>query len=272
MKRAACTCVLSFLGLTPLALAQDGVPFDPGCPLPFAGQPAAIDADCGIEGASATSAKKRESRTKNNFCAPAPATLVTFVSFRRLHEATRAAAFELGADRSGAKDLHTTSEGKVVGEGTRAVLAGHILRADIANKSNGEAVNCNRGGAARNDVHVHVARSKSTSAENFCRAVVAEISPHSRPDDWSPGNLMLVSADGRPVRITGHLFFDGNHPVKCDMVKPANSRASTWEIHPVYRIDVCKKKSLSNCDPRQDGDWKTLKEWLDEQEDDDPPG
>jgi hypothetical protein len=74
--------------------------------------------------------------------------------------------------------------------------------------------------------------------------VIAEMSPHFRPIDWDTG---VLNALKRPVRLTGQLFFDGSHS-PCRPGKPANPpRASVWEIHPIYAVDVCKNTSLSAC-------------------------
>ena len=135
------------------------------------------------------------------------------------------------------------------------MLAGFVLRAQISNKSAGENVNCNHGGT----------ESNSKSKANFCKAVVAEVSPHQRPDDLNHGDIAETNSDPddrHPVRLTGHLFYDGNHPVKCDTNNGANSRASKWEIHPVYAIDVCKNKSMASCDPRDNSKWTSLKDWI----------
>lgn len=254
------------------ALAQDGQPFNVGCTPPFTPEPHPIDTDCGIEGAGTAAAKKLESRAKNNFCAvgagssSSPAR-VTFVSFDRLQEITDKDAFDLANDRSGARALHTTSDGVVVGEGDVVMISGFVIRADIANRSNGESVNCNRGGSTRNDVHIHVAPSSSKAKSNFCKAVIAEMSPHLRPDNWNGGDLML--ADGTPIRLTGQLFYDTSHTsaVCPSRAKDkAKARASSWEIHPVYRVDVCRFTTLQTCDPRDDSKWQALDVWLDEQE------
>ena len=263
---------LLLLCALPLPLAaQEGVPFDPGlCALPFDSQRHPIDDDCGIEGKSNDADKRMESRAKNNLCAPGPATWVTIYTFKKLRQATAAEDFALGADRSGARDVWTTNpEGRTIGEGSRVKLAGYVLRANTANRSGGENVNCKRGGRDQNDVHVHLAQTPSLAAANFCKAVVAEIIPHLRPDDLNAEALMLTA--GTPVRVTGHLFYDGNHPVKCDLQKPANSRSSTWEIHPVYSVDVCKFQSLAACNARKESVWVSLADWIRAQEHDDSP-
>jgi hypothetical protein len=35
-------------------------------------------------------------------------------------------------------------------------------------------------------------------------------------------------------------------------------RQSSWEIHPVYGIDVCKGKNLANCRAGNDSVWEPL--------------
>src|SRR6185295_4882845 len=59
-----------------------------------------------------------------------------------------------------------------------------------------------------------------------------------------------------PLRVTGQMFFDGSHrPCVGEEGRPR--RISVWEIHPVYGIDVCKKKSLTSCRVNVADDWKT---------------
>ena len=258
--------------------AQDGQPFNAGCAPPFIAEQHPIDSDCGIEGAGTDAPKKLESRAKNNFCAigaegSSSKARLTFVSFGRLQNITEKQNFELADDRSGARGLYTTSDGVVVGEGDVVTISGFVIRADVANKSNGESVNCNRGKGPQNDVHIHVAPTTSKAKTNFCKAVIAEMSPHLRPDNWNGGNLML--ADGIPVRLTGQLFYDTSHTSAVCPSRTrdkAKARASSWEIHPVYRVDVCRFTTLQTCDPREDSKWKTFDEWLAEQEEGDGDG
>ena len=57
------------------------------------------------------------------------------------------------------------------------------------------------------------------------------------------------------------------------MQKPANSRGSTWEIHPVYKVEVCKNTTLASCDARDDSKWKSLEDYiagLEDEHDEDP--
>lgn len=256
------------------AHAQVGAPFVAGCTPSFGNADThPIDADCGIEGAATTDAKKLEARAKNNYCATGTPSRVTFVSFKRLQQATEASGFDLADDRSGAQDLHTTTDGNTIGEGDVVTFSGFVIRADTANRSGGEQVNCNRGGDERNDLHIHVASTTSKAKANFCKAVVAEMSPHLRLEDWTSGNLMLT--DGFPVRFTGRLFYDTSHrkPIcPASASKKATARSGAWEIHPVYRVDVCKNTTIASCDPRDDSKWIAFSTWLNDQVEEDDDG
>src|SRR6266850_5768374 len=84
----------------------------------------------------------------------------------------------------------------------------------------------------------------------------AEIIPHFRPHAWT----MLATLNGpnvvtlrqnarldRPLRFTGQLMFDASH-LPCSNGQPASeapARTSSWEVHPVYRIDVCTALTLA---------------------------
>jgi len=100
--------------------------------------------------------------------------------------------------------------------------------------------------------------------------------PHFRPEQWEPlGRLVKTTANAtaakkiaaldlrRPMRFTGHLFFDGSHK-PCTGTTPngRSRRISALEIHPVYAIEVCINTSLSGC-PRTDASkWQHLHKWL----------
>jgi len=174
----------------------------------------------------------------------------------RLQKAADDAGVDSGsppADRSVLQDLHTTSSGETIGEGSLVQFVGFILDAHHSNVSKGEGVNCKRKGRENNDIHIVLDETKSVS--DFCHTVTAEISPHFRPEDWDSGVLEEL---GRPVRLTGQLFFDGSHS-PCRPGHPTSpKRASVWEIHPIYQIDVCRNTSLSGCRADDDSKWIPL--------------
>jgi len=129
------------------------------------------------------------------------------------------------ADRSGLKAL---------GEGTRVYFTGYINDVKYSNVDGGEGVNCKQNGQQNNDIHMELAKKKNETSK--CKRISAEISPHFRPDDWNVDKLKQVKKAELKVRITGQLFFDASH-ISC-VDNPDGTRASSWEIHPIYRIEV----------------------------------
>jgi hypothetical protein len=247
-------------------LAQEGQPFEPGCALPFESiaMEHHLDQDCGIEGKTTSAANALQNRAKNNFCAEGPPVRVSRWSFKRLQSASDEAGFTSGrppADRSDLQDLYTTSDGNTIGEGSLVQFVAFIIDAHHSNVRKGESVNCTRGGRENNDIHIVLAQSKNVS--DFCTSITAEMSPHFRPEDWDSGVLEEL---GRPVRLTGHLFFDGSH-VPCRPGHRTNpARVSVWEIHPVYQVDVCRNTSLSGCPFDDESKWVPLQEFETEEE------
>jgi hypothetical protein len=252
---------LVFFLLTQPLFAQDGQPFQPGCTVPFEdiAMEHDLDQDCGVEGKTTTAPNALQNRAKNNFCAEGAPARVSRWSFVRLQKAADDAGVRSGtppADRSPLRDLYTTSDGNTIGEGSLVRFVGFILDAHHSNVSKGEGVNCKRGGRENNDIHIVLAESKNVS--DFCTSITAEMSPHFRPEDWDSGVLEEL---GRPVRLTGNLFFDGSHG-PCRPGHPASpKRISVWEIHPIYQVDVCKNKSLSGCRFDDESKWIPLNEF-----------
>ena len=82
--------------------------------------------------------------------------------------------------------------------------------------------------------------------------------PHYRPTAWRD---TAIHALERPVRVTGHLFFDSAH-LPCDEAghqEPGQpARMSLWEIHPVYAFEVCRHTTMAACRGDHDEDWTPL--------------
>src|SRR5947209_11972760 len=123
-------------------VAQKGSPFvlPDGCTLPFAGIAGSppIDSSCGIEGDPSGSESPpanmaAQNRAKNNLCATGDPALVTALSFDKLEKAAEATGITFGArdcvpaDRSALADLHETSEGDLIGEGSIVVFVAFLL-------------------------------------------------------------------------------------------------------------------------------------------------
>lgn len=230
-------------------ISRSNLEFNPGCSMPFQSDPVPdIDAQCSIDGAGKTDAKIAESRAKNDFCAETPNPIpIAYQTFIDLQSQT---SFKQSADRSPLASI-LSANGSTYGEGKFVEYTGYILHAQYSNKSKGEAVNCNIPGEDTNDIHIQMVNN--TDDEDACDSVTAEMSPHFRPDSWTPDKLN--SLKGRLLRVRGPLFYDGSHTPCHDGKRPNPQRISVWEIHPVYSVDVCQDKG-SQCQ-----NWLSLDDW-----------
>lgn len=238
--------------------------FEPTCTNPSYPSPAPtasleIDAQCGLAG-SGSGPEGQQDMTKNNFCAegtPEPITIADLKALQTKVVSNKAINFG-SANRGTRKKGPTTNRGllKTLGEGKLVTLKAFVL---IARQEGGESVNCGKNlpaGALLHDIHISLVGSPRVTSE--CSSVVAEMSPHHRPDAWTHGNVAKVAKAKLPVRVTGQLYFDSSH-FPCAGSKSAGqgnpSRTSLWEIHPIYKFEVC----TADCDAA--GTWLALDEW-----------
>jgi len=238
------------------AIVQKGS-FTPVCSLPFAGvRNSPADDHCGIQGGSPDPAKQAESRAKNNFCAAKqPAEKFFYQDLIDLQ--TQAEKANLP------KSLPDRGVLEKMGEGKYVSYVAVIKDAHYSDVAHGEAVNCNIPGEVANDIHI-VLMSDSKDTDE-CHSTTAEISPHFRPPSWTPANL---NALGKPVRIQGHLFYDGSHTPCKGSSRPNPKRASLWEIHPVYAVEVCQRSDLDQCrNSTKPEDWAPLDKLLSSEQD-----
>lgn len=241
--------------------------FNPSCTKPNFPQPSpqqkpGIDAQCGLSG-SGSGAEGNQNAAKNNFCAsgsPTTITIDTLKSFQAQVERNKNINF-------GDENTLTTKRGpttnraplKKIGEGKLVVLKAFVL---VARQEGAESVNCAKNvpnSAAFHDIHISLVASSTETSE--CAGVVAEMSPHRRPDAWNHENVMKVAAAKAMVRVTGQLFFDSSH-FPCangQGVRSNPRRVSLWEIHPIYKFEVC----TANCDGA--GQWVPLDQWVSQQ-------
>ena len=231
-----------------------------------------VDTSCGLDGDPGEPAATRaQNGAKNNLCAPDPAVPVTISVFDDLQNAVQAKGIPFGnqhvsnpvplpADRSILRSMIQNADGVQIGEGTKVVFVAFVLK---TRPGGAESVNCDLTGKEANDIHIVLARSPSATE---CRSVTAEMIPHFRPVSWNTINFKHVTQGllGHPVRITGQLFFDAGH-APCNHprhVQKDPARRSSWEIHPVYAIDVCKDSTLTSCKLEDQSKWKSFDDWL----------
>jgi hypothetical protein len=141
-----------------------------------------------------------------------------------------------------------------LGEGSPVQLLGYVK---IARQEGAESVNCGSNvpnSAAYHDIHISIVLSP---ADQECSGVVVEMTPHHRPEEWTAELLNQVASAGLLVRVTGQRMFDSSH-TPCQngsAIKGDPSRISLWEIHPIYRFEVCPQ---GNC---TSGGWVRLEDW-----------
>jgi hypothetical protein len=225
----------------PTAIVQAGK-FSPACTMPFNSSPnPAADDHCGIAGDGTDTADQQEAIAKNNFCSPtAHPQDVTYDELLDLQK--QAAEVPIP------KKLDDRKEIQNLGEGNYVSYVALIMDAHYSDTTGGEKVNCNMSGNPPNDIHIVLVSQAGEKDE--CTSTTAEMSPHYRPTGWTPQRLNGLQ---KPVRIRGQLFYDNSHAV-CGKSKPNPKRASLWEIHPVYSIDVCNLSDLDQCRKNIDND------------------
>jgi hypothetical protein len=281
-----CTGVLLAIG------SANGQGLVPDCTLPFAtiAKHHTIDDDCDARGEADLDEREEnrdahalQNQAKNNFCAPPenPA-LVTFITFRnlqrRLYQKTPKAKTwwreNLPKYRAVFRDIYTTSENATIGEGSVVTFAAWLMK---VRQSGAESCNCGeKNGSGKEVTDLHLVLIASSPTESCCtkaeqegsdckteaektverRSVTAEISPHFRPDKWDAATICNAGSH-HPLRFKGQLMYDAAH-------RPGSGpplRVSSWEIHPVYAIDVCTKKSLNSCKADNKLVWTPLDQW-----------
>lgn len=275
-QRGAWMTALLLMGAVCLA-AQTNTPFETGCgKLPFqdiAVSHKGVDDFCGIGGVAADTdtGNQQQNRIKNNFCLKdVPLQLKTTDLLTLQKKVDALDGFTYGSGRSVPKDRSPLAEiatirGHKVGEGMLVQVVGFMMDPHYSDVKAGEGVNCKQNGNEPNDIHFSVSRqwrdidysNRNTAQAQLCNLVTGEISPHFRPETWEVEHLSKLIKI--PVRLIGQLFFDASH-VPCRPGKPVNPpRASVWEIHPIYAVDVCKTKT--RCRANVDSDWISLDAW-----------
>lgn len=237
------------------------------CTLPFAPiqRHHAIDDSCPATGNSdpSTDAGQRQAaqnQAKNNFCASNTPVNINFDVLHKLQqEAANVTTFgndqELPKNRSMLRQL-PTEVGKI-GEGTVVRIVAFVINAHPSNVGSGESVNCKQKPAESNDIHIVLGQNSNQDDE--CSSVTAEMSPHFRPDSWTPDNMNKNNA--RLFRFTGQLFFDASHKPCTGSIGPNPKRSSLWEIHPVYGVEICGD-TRNDCKIDSEQNWIALSDFV----------
>jgi len=249
------------------ATTPGGVAFVPGCTLPNdeVHEVHAVDKSCAAEGDTPASEQPHRAQNvaKNNFCAAGVPLTMTYNMFvdlekeaekRHIPHGRQGSQELLPQDRSVLKNFLKAGT-RMIGEGDLVRYVAFMSNPRFSNKGKGESVNCHGPNDEDNDIHIDLIRDPSEVA---CASVTAEMSPHYRPQIWDANVLRQIT--DRPVRVTGHLFFDASH-TPCtgpNDTKTNPKRVSIWEIHPVYHFEVCKFKTLAACPASDDSKWDHL--------------
>ena len=218
-----------------------------------------LDQCTNIGCAAAGSADALSNTLKHHIPSTTSATSLTFDDFASLQQQadqTVGSGVHIPpADRSALANL-TVSTGSV-SEGDAVRVVGYLVTSGTGPhpNSSGESVNCGLQGADNNDFHIPV--TMSPDGTEF-EAIVVEMIPQDRPDNWTIPKLKAVQSRGQQVLIRGNLFYDSQHRVNADAANPLGGqpkRFSLWEVHPVTEFLVCQKAS---CDPENEQDWSKL--------------
>ena len=217
--------------------------------------PAAMDAtSCPVGGSPSKNPQKSETpqnESKNNFCATGPVQAVTVADMVAL-QAQVPASVPFGQTAGPAVDRSALV---ALGEGQEVTVMGYLSYTD---QEGAESVNCGTNvpnEPAYHDIHMNIV---STPGEVQCSGIVAEMIPHHRPAVWTAQLLGEVLSAQVLVRVTGNRMFDSSHS-PCANGKAASGdpqRASLWEVHPIYKFEVCMSGTCSS-----GSGWVDLEAW-----------
>ena len=228
---------------------------DPNFPTPTA---TVADGSCQAQGNGGE--ERVQNLTKNDFCAPTPGKAISFPSLdARQKNVEQDGTINFG-DPPSANPGPTTDRTKLRklgGEGSLVSLIGYVL---IARQEGKESVNCGSNVPNSADYHdIHISIVQVRRQQDECQSAVVEMSPHHRPPEWTAANVNKLARLNVPVRVIGQLFFDSSH-VPCangQRVRTNPKRFSLWEIHPIYKFQVC----TANCNTHN-WQWTDFSDWV----------
>lgn len=235
---------------------------------------------CGLQGNAAdNSPEAMQNPHKNDLCVTGIAHPISISDLVELQEEVDDSGLEYGsrfqhkgppADRTPLTKLPPLHGSIQIGEGSLVTVVGYLAEAHYSPQSassKGETVNCGKSEHEMADIHVALSsepgaikKADPKRVEKLCRTISAEFIPHARPATWDVPTLSQVIDIERPVRVTGHLFFDASHQ-PCRNGTPVGSdprRITEWEIHPVYTFEVCKFADITKCSATSRAAWQPV--------------
>lgn len=192
--------------------------------------------------------------------------------FETLQSVTPGRQGFLVRNRSQFADLKIrTCFGKQVklGEKSFVSVVGLIVGAPRAPAA--ESANCQQRGREYNSFRLNLV---ADSLDTEFQSVSVALTPRMRKEkngqgrrNWDMSALAAIARSGRPIRVTGPLFYDSRHVVNSD---PENDlpeeprRSSLWEIHPVTLVELCTQKRVQRCFDPKTATWEMLEDaqWL----------
>jgi hypothetical protein len=219
----------------------------------------AVDQSCGLTGDAASDGDKAQDTQKNNLCATGTPRVVTIADLQALQKSVDLSGVDYGNEDehhqgppANRADLFTKLPSGSPKEGDLVSFVGFIVE---AKPGSSETVNCHCGPNPLSiDVHMALADHQmnlagATKDADLCtNSFVSETIPHLRPAYLELTAVQPIVGK-KIVKITGPLLFDGSHR-PCQGTQRGSSdpaRLTVWEIHPVYKIEVCTKTTLDQC-------------------------
>jgi hypothetical protein len=247
--------------------------------------PTPFDQSCGLSGSAAPdSGELPQDISKNDLCEKSAAVPVKTADLVELQSLVDASGMIYGSRFSGKgppkertilHNLANLQSGVKLEEDDVVTYVGFLVEAHYMPQSEkppktgkgGESVNCNSTEHVKADIHLALSDTKGritakdpNRTKKLCSTISAEMIPHLRPAVWNGDNLDQVIDLERPVKVTGHLFFDASHQ-PCKGSTPVGSdprRVTEWEIHPIYSFEICKFDAISQCDASKASDWQPI--------------
>jgi len=125
-------------------------------------------------------------------------------------------------------------------EGQAAEIIGYVI---LVKKGGEETCNCKKKDTAHIDSHIEMVLNPLDSGDKS-KILVVEVTPRLQRKmkaqglDWTPRGLKNAFR-GKWVKVTGWLFFDGEHADETSQSGNAHFwRGSAWELHPVTSMEL----------------------------------